>query len=211
MPTYTPITPERRIVRQYLSTSLTRGITESTLSTTGRRARSDSTVRISEKPNAPISAGMSEMPPARSPTPNVKRLWAWMPSCPISVANRPAMPISQPFSGSLPAIEPDISTPNSASQKNSKAPNVSATSPSDGVSSARQTMPNSEPSHRAARRDAHRASRLALARELVAVEARRRVGGGARNVEQDRRAAAAVDRADVGADQDQDAPRSAAS
>ena len=40
---------------------------------------------------------------------------------------------------------PDIITPNSASQKNSKAPNDSATSPSTGVNSARQTMPNSEP------------------------------------------------------------------
>ena len=139
------MTPERKIVRQYLNTSARRGSTESTLSTIAWRLDAESTVRISLKPNAPISAGISEIPPARSLTPNVKRLCAWMPSCPINVANTPAMPISQPLTGSDPAIEPDISTPNSASQKNSNAPNDSATSPSDGVSNARHTMPNSDP------------------------------------------------------------------
>ena len=36
-------------------------------------------------------------------------------------------------------------TPNSASQKNSNAPNDSATSASDGVNMARQSTPNSVP------------------------------------------------------------------
>ena len=40
---------------------------------------------------------------------------------------------------------PDIVTPNSASQKNSKAPKASATSASDGVNAARQSTPNSVP------------------------------------------------------------------
>ena len=53
------------------------------------------------------------------------------------------MPISQPFSGSLPTMLPDIVTPNSASQKNSKAPNDSATSASAGVNIARHNTPNS--------------------------------------------------------------------
>ena len=51
----------------------------------------------------------------------------------------------QPLRASSPVTWPDIITPNTASQKNSKAPNDSATSPSSGVNSARQTMPNSEP------------------------------------------------------------------
>ena len=37
---------------------------------------------------------------------------------------------------------PDIVTPNSASQKNSNAPNDSATSASIGVNKARHTTPN---------------------------------------------------------------------
>ena len=53
------------------------------------------------------------------------------------------MPISQPLSGSLPTMLPDIVTPNSASQKNSKAPNDSATSASAGVNVARHSTPNS--------------------------------------------------------------------
>ncbi len=57
--------------------------------------------------------------------------------------------------------------------------------------------------HRAGGGDAHRAAGQALPRERVAVEARRGRGRRARDVEQDRRARAAVDRADVGADQDQ--------
>ncbi len=40
---------------------------------------------------------------------------------------------------------PDVTTPSSASQKNSKAPKLSAISPSIGVNSARQTSPNSVP------------------------------------------------------------------
>ena len=36
---------------------------------------------------------------------------------------------------------PEMVTPNSASQKNSKAPNLRATSASSGVKSARQTTP----------------------------------------------------------------------
>ena len=53
------------------------------------------------------------------------------------------MPISQPLSGSLPTMLPDIVTPNSASQKNSKAPKASATSASRGVNIARHSTPNS--------------------------------------------------------------------
>ena len=58
--------------------------------------------------------------------------------------------------------------------------------------------------HRAGGRDAHRASGLSLPRELIAVDAGGRVRGGARDVEQDRSAAAAVDRTVVGADQHED-------
>ena len=53
------------------------------------------------------------------------------------------MPISQPLSGSWPTMLPDMVTPNSASQKNSKAPKDSATSASTGVKVARQSTPNS--------------------------------------------------------------------
>ena len=63
----------------------------------------------------------------------------------MSAANSPANPISQPLTASVPATAPDIITPNSASQKNSNAPNESATSPSVGVRSARQTTPKSDP------------------------------------------------------------------
>ncbi len=60
-------------------------------------------------------------------------------------------------------------------------------------------------SHEGARRgDADRAAGLAALGERIAVGARRGVGGGARDVEQDRGARAAVERADVRADQDQD-------
>jgi hypothetical protein len=51
----------------------------------------------------------------------------------------------QPLSASSPVRLPVIITPNTPSQKNSKAPNESATSPRVGVNSARQTMPNSDP------------------------------------------------------------------
>ena len=51
----------------------------------------------------------------------------------------------QPLSGSSPVRLPDITTPNTPSQKNSKAPNESAISPSAGVNSARQSTPNSVP------------------------------------------------------------------
>ena len=61
------------MVRQYRSTSRRRGSTESTLFTTGFAGGAVSTVSISAKPNAPISAGISEMPPARSSLPKVKR------------------------------------------------------------------------------------------------------------------------------------------
>jgi hypothetical protein len=75
-------------------------------------------MRISAKPNAPISAGMSEMPPARLLLPKVKRLNVRLPV---------------------------IMTPKTPSQKNSKAPKESATSPRLGVKRARHTMPKSEP------------------------------------------------------------------
>ncbi len=47
--------------------------------------------------------------------------------------------------GSSPTIDPEITTPKRASQKNSKAPNESATSASAGVNVARQITPNSVP------------------------------------------------------------------
>jgi hypothetical protein len=53
-----------------------RGSTESTLFTTGLVRGAVMTVRISAKPNAPMSAGMSETPPARLVLPKVKRLYA---------------------------------------------------------------------------------------------------------------------------------------
>ena len=68
-----------------------------------------------------------------------------MPSCPMPATNRPRKPASQPFSGSAATTLPEITTPSSASQKNSNAPKLSATSPSSGVNSARQTRPNSVP------------------------------------------------------------------
>ena len=65
-------------------------------------------------------------------------------------------------------------------------------------------MPNSEPTTEPHVAMPIARPGLALLRELVAVEARGGVRRRARNVEQDRGAAAAVDRADVRADQDQD-------
>ena len=69
-----------------------------------------------------------------------------MPSWPMPATNSPRNPASHPFRGSAATTLPDITTPSSASQKNSKAPKLSATSPSIGVNSARQTSPNSVPS-----------------------------------------------------------------
>ena len=67
---------------------------------------------------------------------------------------------------------------------------------------ARQTMPNRCRGPSRWWRCPWRA-RPALARQRIAVEAGRGIGRRAGNVEQDRAAAAAIDRADVGADQDQ--------
>jgi hypothetical protein len=118
-PVSTPITPERSTVRQYWKTSRKRGSTESLSSTSFFSAGSASVVRISARPNAPTSAGISAMPPESSSQPNVKRSYAYSPSWPICATKRPSAPISQPFTGSLPTIVPDIVTPKSASQKNS--------------------------------------------------------------------------------------------
>ena len=60
-------------MRQYLSTSWMRGSTESTALSVPFWARALRTVRISEKPNAPTSVGISDSPPPRSGMPNVKR------------------------------------------------------------------------------------------------------------------------------------------
>ncbi len=64
-----PITPERQIVRQYrvmsLSLGITRSVADRTVSATGWLM----TIRISEKPKAPTSAGRRPMPPARSVLP----------------------------------------------------------------------------------------------------------------------------------------------
>ena len=68
-----------------------------------------------------------------------------MPSWPMPATNRPRNPASQPLSGSAATTLPDMTTPSSASQKNSNAPKLNATSPSSGVNSARQISPNSVP------------------------------------------------------------------
>ena len=76
MPMNVPITPERRIVRQYLTTSTTFGITESNgLMTTGT-GFSRAATSSSAMPNAPTSAGTRLKPPARSRLPNAKRSYA---------------------------------------------------------------------------------------------------------------------------------------
>jgi hypothetical protein len=85
------------------------------------------------------------MPPDSSYQPKVKRSCACTGSSPMPATNRPSRPISQPLTGSPPVSVPDISTPSSPSQKNSKAPNRSANSASIGVNAARHSTPNSEP------------------------------------------------------------------
>ena len=90
----------------------------SALTFTGGR-RSCIATRISAKPKAPTSAGTSEMPPARSRLPKLKRSKAWMPSWPMVAMNRPAKPAIQPLSASPPVSVAEMMTPNTASQKNS--------------------------------------------------------------------------------------------
>src|SRR5258708_36508435 len=75
-PVRTPMTPDRSTVRQYCATSRNRGSTESRISTIFRSTGSASVVSTSPKPNAPTSAGISEMPPESWLHPNVKRSWA---------------------------------------------------------------------------------------------------------------------------------------
>ena len=76
MPMNVPMTPERRIVRQYCMTSRSFGITESNgLIFTGT-GFSRTAIRSSAKPNAPTSAGTRLKPPARSRLPNVNRSYA---------------------------------------------------------------------------------------------------------------------------------------
>ena len=65
------------------------------------------------------------------------------------------------------------------SQKNSKAPNVSATSPSVGVNSARHTTPNSEPATEPVVAMPIARPAWPWLREHVAVEAGGGVGRGA--------------------------------
>ena len=136
--------------------------------------------------------------------PNVKRSYACIPSWPMSAAKRPAKPISQPLTASVPATAPDIMHAEQREPEEFER----AERERDLAERRRQEREADDaeerPGDRAGGGDAHRAAGLALARELVAVEARRGVRRSARDVEQDRRAAAAVDRADVGADQDQD-------
>ena len=67
-----PMSPERTIVRQYCTTSLSFGITESNgLIFTGT-GRSRTAISNSAKPNAPTSAGTRLKPPARSRLPKLK-------------------------------------------------------------------------------------------------------------------------------------------
>ena len=67
---------------------------------------------------------------------------------PICETISPSMPEIQPLSGSVPAVNwPQIITPKSASRKNSKAPNLSASTASGGVSSSTQSVPVSVPIH----------------------------------------------------------------
>src|SRR5215208_4731003 len=142
-PVSTPMIPERSTVQRYWNTSRQRGSTESFRSTILRSTGSARVVSTSARPNAPTSAGISAMPPESSSQPKVNRLNAYRLSCPICAMNSPSSPISQPLSGSPPTMLPDMVTPNSASQKNSKAPKDSATSASSGVDSARQITPMS--------------------------------------------------------------------
>ena len=72
-PVRTPITPERMTVRQYWNTSRKRGSTESLTWTSFFSTGSASAVSTSARPKAPTSAGISEMPPASSSQPKVKR------------------------------------------------------------------------------------------------------------------------------------------
>ena len=101
---------------------------------------------ISGKPNRPIITGISGIPDIRSITPKVNRGWAFIPSMPICETIKPRIPEIQPFSGSVPAVSwPQIMTPNSASRKNSKAPNFRANRASGGVRSKTQSVPVSVP------------------------------------------------------------------
>ena len=145
MPTNTPISPERMMVRQWRSTSAIFGSTESTELIMAFSLGWLITVRISAKPKAPTSAGISPMPPLIALLSKVKRACAWIGSRPMVATKMPSSPISQPLIGSAPVRLPDIITPTMPSQKNSKAPNFNAVSASSGVNIARQTTPNSEP------------------------------------------------------------------
>ena len=73
IPMNVPMIPERRMVRQYLSTSPIRGKCVSNRWITGFCVFAASTVSTSANPNAPTSAGMSWKPPARSRLSNAKR------------------------------------------------------------------------------------------------------------------------------------------
>ncbi len=180
------------------------GSTESSVVLIGARRGAFITVSTSAKPKAPTSAGMSPMPPLMALWPKVKRSWACTGSSPMLATKMPSRPINQPLTGSDPVRLPDIMTPAMPSQKNSKAPNCSAVSASKRREHGQAYHAEQRAGHRSGGGDAHGAPGLALARQHVAVQAGRGVGRGARDVEEDRRAAATVDGADVDADQHED-------
>ena len=144
------------------------------------------------------------MPPERSDQPKVKRSCAWMPSWPISVTNRPSTPISQPFSGVAARDRAGHHHAEQGEPEELEGAELERRLPQRRREQRKAHHAEQRAEHRPGGGDAHGAAGLPLLRERVAVEAGRGVGGGARDVEQDRGAAAAVDRADVGADQDQD-------
>ena len=135
----------------------------------------------------------------------VKRACAWM----RVQADAGDEEAQQPHQPALQRVRRRSGCPTSSrrpvpSQKNSKAPNFSAVSASSGVNIARHTTPNSEPA-------TEPVVAMPIARpawpwraSMLPSRQARRVGRGAGDVEQDRGAAAAVDRADIDADQHQD-------
>jgi hypothetical protein len=134
----------------------------------------------------------------------VKRGWAWIGSSPIVATKRPSRPISQPFTGSA--------ADEAAGQHHAddaEPEELEGAEAERGLGQHRREHGETDDAEqrardRAGRGDAHRPSGLPLSGQRVAVEAGGGVGGGARDVEQDGGAAAAVDRADVDADEDED-------
>ena len=107
--------------------------------------------------------------------------------------------------GSFGAVRlPQMMIPKIANQNISKLLNSSACLPSHGVKDGHDDHADDGPEERAGRGDADGPSRQALLGQRVAVHAGGRVGRGAGDVQQYRAAAAAVDGADVHADQGDD-------